>query len=52
MTKVMSFTRNGLMPRLSVMTWPPRRARTARPSRESSRLADSTRDTIRKTQIR
>ncbi len=37
---------------LGRMTRPPRSARTARPSRESSRFADSTRGTIRKTQIR
>jgi hypothetical protein len=44
--------RNGLMPRLSTMIRPPRRARMARPSREFKRLAASTKAAINSAQIR
>ncbi len=37
-TNVKSFILNALMPRLSTRMLPPRRARMARPTRESSRL--------------
>ena len=50
--KVTSRVRNASMPRLSTKPLPPRSARIARPSRDCSRLRDSSRAAISTAQIR